>query len=259
MKPSVKAFQKTVLDFYDSSGRNFPWRKTTNPYKVLVSEIMLQQTQVTRVEEKYPTFIAQFPTIEKLARARGKTVLRHWQGMGYNRRALHLHKTAKEIQRRYKGEVPRSMEELCALPGVGPATAGGVMAYAYNMPVAFIETNIRRVYIHHFFPKKRDVSDKDILPYVEETLDRENPRRWYWALMDYGSYLANVTENPNRRSRHYFRQSAFEGSRRQVRGEILRRSLSGTYDVTVIAKQLGKSRQEVRAAADQMQKEGFLK
>lgn len=254
----VKTFQKTVLGFYRASGRDFSWRHTTDPYHILVSEIMLQQTQVKRVEEKYPEFIKRFPTVSKLARAHIQSVLKMWQGMGYNRRALNLHKAAQKIVKDYGGIIPKRTEELVALPGVGPSTAGGVLAYAYNTPVVFIETNIRRVFIHHFFPKQESVSDNELLPYIEQTLDHDNPRQWYWALMDYGTHLSSVTVNPNRRSKHYSRQSAFEGSVRQVRGEILRQSLAGSYDPDVIAARLQKTPKEVGEIEKEMRKEGLI-
>lgn len=254
----IRAFQKTILDFYRTSGRDFSWRRTIDPYHILVSEIMLQQTQVKRVEEKYPEFIKRFPTVSKLARAHTQSVLKVWQGMGYNRRALNLHKAAQKIVKEHGGIVPKTMEKLVALPGVGLSTAGGVLAYAYNIPVVFIETNIRRVYIHHFFPEQESIPDNALLPYIEQTLDRNNPRQWYWALMDYGTHLSSITVNPNRRSKHYSQQSTFEGSVRQVRGEILRQSLAGSYDPDVIAARLRKTPKEVGEIEKEMRKEGLI-
>jgi len=144
-----------------------------------------------------------------------------WKGLGYNRRALALKRAAEIIVAEHRGRVPRDIATLIALPGVGRATACAVLAYAFNEPVAFVETNIRRVYIHFFFPGARTVSDSEILPLVEKTLDRANPREWYDALMDYGTVLRSAGNDPNRRGAGYRRQSPFEGSVRQVRGLVL--------------------------------------
>jgi len=123
---------------------------------------------------------------------------------------------------KYKGIVPADYQTLVALPGIGKGTAGSLSAFAFNLPVPFIETNIRRVYIHHFFKNKADVTDAEILPLVVQTLDIVSPREWYYALMDYGSVLSKKIVNPNRKSKHYTKQSKFEGSNREVRGAILK-------------------------------------
>lgn len=183
---------------------------------------MLQQTQVSRVEKKYPEFLRAFPTVKKLANAPTSEVLKVWQGMGYNRRALALKRAAEGIVVEHKGKIPSDPELLEALPGIGHYTARAVCAFAFNAPYVFIETNIRRVYIHHFFPRSKNVPDKKLLPLIEETLDRKNPREWYTALMDYGSTLPKTTLNPNRQSKHYIKQKPFRGSNREVRGKILK-------------------------------------
>ena len=185
-----KSFQKHIWKYYHSSGRDFAWRNTKDPYAILLSEIMLQQTHVSRVEEKYPQFLSVFPTVAELANASLASVVRAWQGMGYNRRAKHLKHAAEIITEQYSGYVPDAWENLVNLPGIGPATTGGVLSSAFNKPVVFIETNIRRVFIHHFFQNKEGVGDREILPLVEQTLDHHNPREWYWALFDYGTHLA---------------------------------------------------------------------
>jgi A/G-specific adenine glycosylase len=196
-----------------------PWRENTDFYWVLVSEVMLQQTQVNRVLQKFPEFITAFPTIEALARASIEEVLRVWQGLGYNRRALNIKKAAELIAREGMAQ------DLTVLPGIGANTAGSITAFACNKPVVFIETNIRRVFIHHFFADAEGIHDQELIPLVEATLDSNNVREWYWALMDYGTELAKTVPNPNRRSKHYTKQSKFEGSDRQVRGEIVRQLL----------------------------------
>lgn len=184
--------------------------------------MMLQQTQVSRVIKRFACFTNRFPGFSELASASFGDVLAAWSGLGYNRRARYLHDAAKIVSERSSG-LPRDPEELRKLPGIGPNTAGSISAFAFNLPVVFIETNIRRVYLHHFFSDRSDVPDREILKMVEEHLDRENPREWYWALMDYGSALRrNGNGNANLRSRHYIKQSAFEQSDRQLRGRILR-------------------------------------
>ncbi len=199
-----------------------PWREDPNPYWVVVSEVMLQQTQVSRVQEKFPEFVGRFKDFLMLAQASPAEVITAWQGLGYNRRALNLHKLAKMVVEEYDGELPSDPTELIKLPGIGPGTAGSIAAFAYDQPVVFIETNIRRVFIHHFFSDQERIDDKQLLPLVKEALDRESPREWYYALMDYGTHLAKTVPNPNRRSKHHTIQSTFEGSDRQIRGAILR-------------------------------------
>lgn len=215
-------FVSLVWDYYDKHGRELPWRHTTDPYAIMVSEIMLQQTQVGRVIPKFAAFLQVFPTIHKLANAPLSAALEAWSGLGYNRRAKYLHQTAQIISQNYQGKFPQKIDELTALPGIGLNTAGAILAYAYNMPVVFIETNIRTVYIHHFFAGKSDVTDKELRPIIEKTLDATNPREWYWALMDYGSFLKQSVGNVSRNSKHYTKQAPFEGSKRKVRGAILR-------------------------------------
>ena len=206
-----------------------PWREDVSPYSIFISEVMLQQTQVARVLLTYPLFKSQFPSFKELSQANAATLLAAWQGMGYNRRALYLKAAAEVICTKYKGILPGDATLLDCLPGIGHATACSIVAFVFNKPVAFIETNIRRVFIHHFFSEIENVSDTDILPLVEKTLDKKNPREWYWALMDYGAYLAKQGENPNKKSRHYVKQKKFEGSVRQVRGGIIKLLLKKSY------------------------------
>jgi A/G-specific adenine glycosylase len=215
-------FTRLVRGYYQQGRRPMPWRDLITPYRVVVSEVMLQQTRVSRVLEKYPAFIRQFPDFSVLSRASLADVIAAWQGLGYNRRARYLHAIAIRVMEEWGGELPESPALLASLPGIGRATAGSIAAFAFNLPVVFIETNIRRVYIHHFFPPDEPVDDSRILPLVQATLDQENPREWYYALMDYGTWLAARVENPNRRSRHYSKQPPFEGSDRQIRGRVLR-------------------------------------
>jgi A/G-specific adenine glycosylase len=181
---------------------------------------MLQQTGTSRVLGKYERFLEAFPDLHSLARASLGKILRVWKGLGYNRRALALSRIAKTLEQEH-GSVPKRLEDLLALPGIGKATAASILVFAHNIPLPLIETNVRRVFIHFFFPGAMKVRDSEILPLVEKTLDMKNPRKWYYALMDYGAMLKREMENPNSRSAHYRRQAPFEGSVRQIRGRIL--------------------------------------
>ncbi len=218
----IEDFCHTVLAFYAKNRRDLPWRRTTDPYCILVSEIMLQQTQVDRVTRKYPLFLEAFPDFSTLANAPLADVLSVWQGMGYNRRAIALRECAVRICSDFAGNLPCSVEMLATLPGIGHATASSICVYAFNEPLVFIETNIRRVFIHHFFDEQEVVADSEILPIVRQALSGKDSRTWYNALMDYGTELKKTVPNPNRRSRHYTRQAAFEGSDRKIRGRILK-------------------------------------
>lgn len=220
-------FVAMVWDYYAKHGRYLPWRITEpdgsfDPYKILVSEIMLQQTQVSRVVPKYQEFLQAYPTVRELAKATLGDVLQIWSGLGYNRRAKFLWQAAQKVVSDYKGVFAEDQKELIKLPGVGINTAGAICAYAFSQPVVFIETNIRTTFIHHFFEDREDVSDAELLPLLQQTVNQENPREWYWALMDYGSHLKTTVGNASRSSKHYAKQSKFEGSRRQIRGQILK-------------------------------------
>jgi A/G-specific adenine glycosylase len=227
MTKQINGFQKTIWAYYYASGRSLPWREpepdgSFDPYKIMVSEIMLQQTQANRVIPKYREFLAKFPNSEALSRATLAEVIRAWSGLGYNRRAKYLHDAAKTITNDCQGRFPQILNTLTVLPGIGANTAAAILVYTYNQPLVFIETNIRSVYIHHFFAGQTNVTDKQLLPVIEKTLDKKQPREWYWALMDYGSYLKTTEGNASRSSRHYKKQSAFKGSVRELRGAILR-------------------------------------
>jgi len=220
-KQRIAKFQKIVWDFYKKNKRSFPWRETENPYHILVSEIMLQQTQTDRVVPYYKRWMKQFPNVAALSQATFGEIYPFWQGLGYNRRALFLKKAAEYIT------TNGWPENLADMPGVGPYTANAVNIFAYNKPLICIETNIRRVYIHHFFEDKKDITDKQILKIALAAAPKDRARDWHWALMDYGAYLKSVTENPNRRHKAYAIQSKFEGSIRQTRGRILKSLATG--------------------------------
>ncbi|HPQ51995.1 MAG TPA: A/G-specific adenine glycosylase [Spirochaetota bacterium] len=252
-------FRSLIYSYYNKEKRPLPWRDTRDPYHILVSEIMLQQTQVSRVIGKYTSFIDSFPDITALASASGNDVLRAWQGLGYNRRALALHNCAKTICREHSGVVPDSPEILMTLPGIGKATAASIAVYAYNIPAAFIETNIRTVFIHFFFSKEDIVHDKTLLPLVEKAIDRENPSRWFNALMDYGVMLKKREGNISRRSTQYRPQSAFSGSRRELRGKIIKILIDmPMQSVEELSGVAGFPRGDISSVLEELQQEGFI-
>ena len=215
-------FRRIIYSENKKTGRTFPWRINTEPWGILVSEIMLQQTQTDRVTAYWQRWMEKWPSPEALANASLEEVLREWSGLGYNRRAKYLRECAAVIVREYDGKVPETPEALMKLPGIGPYTAGAIACFAFNHPSVFIETNIRTVMLEFYFPGKEGISDKDLFPLIAETLDTGNPRKWYWALMDCGAAIKKKNPNPNRRSAHYSKQSAFSGSFRQIRGSVIR-------------------------------------
>lgn len=220
----IEEFRNEVLTYGREHFRVMPWRNIDDAYGVLVSEVMLQQTQVVRVLERWPRWMAKFPTVDALAAASTYDVLQEWQGMGYNRRALALKAAAEVCAAKHGGVVPAGYDALVALPGVGPTTSAGVRAFAYNLPGVYLETNVRTVMLHAFFPDAEGVTDKKLRPYVEETCT-DDPRSWYYALLDYGAHLKaelGKLADPSRRSAAYTKQSTFEGSHRQKRAELLR-------------------------------------
>lgn len=260
---SVVQFRKTIWQYYKKNGRKLPWRISTGKsdaaYKILVSEFMLQQTQVSRVIPKYEAFLKSFPNPRALAKASKSDVLKLWSGLGYNRRALYLHKSVQEIIQNHKGIVPRDLTTLETLSGIGPYTARAIAAFAYDMKTVCIETNIRTVFIHFFFPNATEkVADKDILQKIEETLPQKNFREWYWALMDYGSYLKSIGVNKNSLAKSHTIQSKFKGSNREVRGTIMK-ALTKNHTMS-LSKLLTLSfkTEKIILNLNALEKEGFL-
>lgn len=230
--------------------RDLPWRRTRDPYAIWISEVMLQQTQVARVDGRWQRWLERFPTVQALARADQADVLEEWQGMGYNRRALALMRAAQLVANREAG-FPHEVHELVALPGVGPATAAGIRAFAFNLPGVYLETNVRTVFLHELFPQEEGVSDARLRPLVELTCSPDDARGWYYALLDYGFVLKKTVPNPSRRSRSHVRQSRFDGSHRQKRGEVVRMLLAARGEgVTVEAVARGLSDFEQAAGRD---------
>lgn len=255
---TLQEFTTTILKYYSEHKRSFPWRETTDPYKILVSELMLQQTQTERVVPKYLAFIEKYPDFLSLSKAVIPELLEMWSGLGYNRRALYLHKTAQKVVADFSGTLPTDEKQLISLPGIGVYTAGAIMAFAYDNKTIFIETNIRRVILHFFFPDAEKVPDSEIRRLVEHTLPKKDFRNWYYALMDYGVYLSKSGVNANTRSKHYIKQSKFEGSRRQLRGMVLKIYVSEkNVDEThmIFAE---KNPDLVKEVIDELKAEGFI-
>ncbi len=255
----IGAFRAMVYTYHRAHPRPMPWRETNDPYRILVSEIMLQQTQVERVRLKYAEFIRAFPTVHSLAEALLSDVLHVWQGLGYNRRALYLKRCSEMIATHYAGCFPHTPVELQTLPGIGPYTARAVAAFAYGIAEPLIETNIRTIFIHFFFHGCEKVSDSRIMPLVAATLDRDNPREWYYGLMDYGAMLKQAHTNPGRRSSHHTQQSRFEGSNRQMRSRLLREIMvqPGITQEELI-KIVAAGHEAVERNLDALRQEGFL-
>lgn len=254
---SSTSFRKTVWDYYKKHGRHdLPWRKTHDPYKILVSEVMLQQTQVERVIPYYEEFVRKFPTPTRLAASPLGSVLTVWQGLGYNRRAKMLWEAARALG---KSTFPKHEAHLRALPGVGPYTARAIMAFAYNADVVFIETNIRTAVMHHFFPRKKKVTDAEIEKILTATLPKGRAREWYSALMDYGAALKRAGVKTNPRVKGYVKQKKFDGSLRQARGAVLRALVDGPLTSGKLTMLLGREREhQMKGALASLTKEGLI-
>ena len=270
-------FRTAVLAHGRELYRDLPWRRTRDPYEIWISEVMLQQTQTTRVDGRWQRWLERFPTLEALAAARPAEVLEEWQGLGYNRRALALLRAAQAVVET-GGGLPADARALTALPGIGPATAAGILAFAFDLHSVYLETNVRTVFLHELFPREQGVSDRTLLPLVDATCPAgasdpaDDPRTWYYALLDYGAYLKRTVPNPSRRSSAHARQSRFEGSHRQKRAVLLRVLLahgSAGADLLTVCEELGKEEaqagrsplgeKDVRALLDELSCEGFCR
>ncbi len=222
---NVLEFRERIRALAAPLWRELPWRRTRDPYPIWISEVMLQQTQVARVEARWDDWFARFPTVEALAQADDADVLAAWQGMGYNRRALALHRAARQVVEEHGGVFPHEREALIDLPGIGPSTAAGIRAFAFDEADVYLETNVRSVFIHEFFSATDEkVPDKELVPLVRASCPASgcDVRGWYYALLDYGAWLKKNVPNPSRRSSSYTRQSRFEGSHRQKRAAVVR-------------------------------------
>ncbi len=218
----IHNFHQKIFQFYKKHKRDLPWRKTTDPYKILVSEFMLQQTQVSRVIEYYTTWIKKWPTIQKLANEQYKNVLQAWMGLGYNRRAMYLHNTAKVIVEEFQGDIITAIKQFEKLPGIGLYTSKAVQIFAENADIATVDTNIRRIFINEF-KIKETLSDKELFQIAKRCLPQGRSRDWHNALMDYGAMFLTSRKTGIKPKTQ---QSRFKGSDRQIRGKILRMLLT---------------------------------
>jgi len=256
----IRTFQNIIYSYFNQYGRDFPFRNEINPYNVVISEIMLQQTQTNRVVEKFQQFIQKFPDFQSLANAPLNEVLKVWQGLGYNRRAVALKKIAERVVNEFDGILPADIDILKSFPQIGHNTASSIVAFAFNMPTFFIEVNIRRVYIYYFFPGKSSITDSVIVPIVRKTLDSSNVRKWYYALTDYGVMLKKTHPELNKRSAHYRKQAKFKGSNREVRGKILKLLIASSSLTEVeIFKELKINSKKLKEILNLLIKEGFIK
>jgi A/G-specific adenine glycosylase len=255
----IQRFRRAICSYYWSHGRELPWRSTTDPYCILVSEFMLQQTRVERVGEYYPRFIERFPDFTSLGSATLPEVLRQWRGLGYNRRARALRDTAWRVSEEYDGNLPSDEQILLSFPGIGHATAGAIRAFAFNQPAVFLETNIRTVYIFFFLHQQTEVTDRDILPLLEATIPPQRIRDWYYALMDYGVLVKKYIGNLNRQMRSYRPPPLFAGSDRQIRGRILSLLMECPHRIEEeIRELLDISPSHLNSLLTAMEKEGLL-
>jgi len=221
---------------------------------------MLQQTQTSRVVEKFLEFTDKYPNFNELANAQTSDILKIWQGLGYNRRALALKSIAETVVNNYDGKLPEDINILKSFPQIGHNTASSIITFAFNVPTVFVETNIRRVYIHFFFQNKKLVSDKEILELVEKTLDFSNPREWYYALMDYGVMLKKRHPELNRKSVHYRKQTKFKGSNREIRGKVLKVILKEkSIKEAEIFKEVSRDIKTIKEVLNALEDEGFIK
>ncbi len=257
---TLASFQAIILHYYKYHKRDFIWRRITSPYFVTVSEIMLQQTSTSRVTGKFEAFVERFPDFATLANAPISDIIRLWKGLGYNRRALALQKIAQLVVTQHNGRLPIDIATLETFPSIGKATARSIVTYACNAPVSFIETNVRTVFIYFFFKHHTAVSDAMLEPFVTAAVDQADPKSWYYALMDYGVMLKKTVGNVSRLSTHYAKQSAFEGSDRQVRGMILQALLDQPgIPMAMLSAHLGKESARVEKILTDLKHEGFVK
>jgi A/G-specific adenine glycosylase len=255
-----EAFIRTILGFYEAHGRRFDWRETSDPYRILLSEVMLQQTQTIRVIPKYVLFLSLWPTFKDLSQAPLDQLLFHWKGLGYNRRALNLRKSAM-VSERWGWTLPKEQDELRSLPGVGKATAAAIGAFSYHERTIYLETNIRRVLLHCFYPDQEGVKDKELESLLAHLVQRvEDPKQWYYALMDFGVLLKGLIPNSNVRSAHYTKQAKFENSNRQIRGQLIHLLAdTGAKEQDQVTSLLSRFEEErVMYCLVQLVKEGFV-
>ncbi|MFO7677727.1 MAG: Fe-S cluster assembly protein HesB [Thermoplasmatota archaeon] len=247
--------QNKILLYYKANGRDLPWRKTTDPYKILISELMLQQTQVSRVIEYYNKWITTWPNNSLLAEAKRKDVLHAWMGLGYNTRGINLHKASQIIVEDYQGDVIKAMKNYKKIPGIGKYTSQAVQIFSINADIVTVDTNIRRIFMYEF-NLPADISDSEIWNIAQRCLPKGKSREWHNALMDYGAmYLTSKkTGIPPKTI-----QSKFEGSDRQIRAQILRQLLNKPVAVKDLQQQYQYESDRLLKILEKMKKQGIIK
>lgn len=218
MAKNILNIQKNILDWYYENGRKLPWRETTNPYYIHISEVMLQQTQVDRVIPYFHRRIKSFPNYKTLANASKLDLLTHWSWLWFNSRALRLQECAKIITDTYNWKLEQDREFLMKLPGIWPYTSAAIMSFAWNQEVPVIDTNIRRVLIF-LFKLEESILLKELENFAISIIPSNKSRDWHNALMDYGSSILTAKKT---KIKSLWKQSKFEGSDRQVRGWIIK-------------------------------------
>jgi len=256
----ITTFREMIFRWWKKNRRDLPWRHTRDPYKIAVSEIMLQQTQVPRVIPKYLEFIGEYPTVFDLAKASSASVLRIWKGMGYNRRALYLRDIAKIVVKNYQGKMPKDEKLLAKLPGMGTYTARAILVFAYGQEVCCVDTNIRKIITHFFFddlPQKPET----IQSVADELIPKGKSWDWHQALMDYGTLeMPNVKYQMvnNRKKSVPFRQT-----NRFYRGRIIDMLRERKYPemklINRIHDQYGKQEYEIQSIINSLVKDGLVK
>lgn len=257
---SLKEFSSFILSFYEKHGRVFAWRQTSDPYRIHLSEVMLQQTQTSRVQPKYELFLSLWPTFKELSEATLEELLFNWKGLGYNRRALNLRKSAR-LTEQWGWTIPNDPKAIASLPGVGKATSAALLAFCYQERSIYLETNIRRVLLTCFFHECEGVKDKELEALLGELASLQSDiKSWYYALMDYGVLLKHLLPNANTRSAHYTKQGTFEQSNRQIRGALIHLlSDTGGKDERALHSILNAFEPErITYCLKQLQREGFV-
>lgn len=255
----IREFQTNIFVWWKKNKRDLPWRHTHDPYKIMVSEVMLQQTQVSRVLAGYREFIERYPTVKVLAKASTSDVVKIWKGMGYNRRALYLKQAARAVVDRYGGTFPKSEKELVKLPGLGTYTARAILVFAYRQNTACVDTNIRQIITHYFFDEKPQ-KPSIIQAVADQLLPLGKSWEWHQALMDFGALELNVsrvTYHVSRKKTIPFRQS-----NRFYRGRIIDRLREGKIReaslITEFQTTYGKSREFILTIIAGLARDGLL-
>lgn len=252
---TISSFQQKILQYYQKNKRDLPWRHTTDPYSILLSELMLQQTQVSRVIEYYTKWLHTWPTIQHLSKANRKDVLQAWIGLGYNTRGINLHKASQIIVEHYNGDVIAAMDDYKKIPGVGKYTSQAVKIFSTNADIITVDTNIRRIFIHEF-NLPQDISDSKLWSIAQYCLPKGKSRQWHNALMDYGAtYLTSKKTGISPKTT----QSTFEGSDRQIRAQILRDLLTKPLTLQDLTNQYNHSSDRLLKILEKMKKQEIIK